>query len=137
MAYGSYYPQTYLPQYYGTQQMAQNASQMAQAAQQTPATGIIWVQGEAAAKAYPVAAGQSVQLMDSEESVFYIKSTDTSGMPQPLRVFDYTERNNAHNSRLTESKQSDDYVSRKEFEALRDEFRRELRGIKIEGEGEG
>lgn len=136
MAYGSYYPQTYLPQYYGTQQMAQNASQMAQAAQ-TPATGILWVQGEAAAKAYPVAAGQSVQLMDSEESVFYIKSTDTSGMPQPLRVFDYTERNNAHNSRLTESKQSNDYVSRKEFEALRDEFRRELRGIKIEGEGEG
>ena len=137
MAYGSYYPQTYLPQYYGTQQMAQNAPQVAQTAQQAPATGIIWVQGEAAAKAYPVAAGQSVQLMDSEESVFYIKSTDTSGMPQPLRVFDYTERNNAHNSRLTEPKQSDDYVSRKEFEALRDEFRREIKGIKIEGEGEG
>jgi len=30
--------------------------------------------------------------MDSESSVFYLKSTDMSGMPQPLRIFDYTER---------------------------------------------
>ena len=30
--------------------------------------------------------------MDSESSTFYIKSTDASGMPQPLRIFDYTER---------------------------------------------
>ena len=30
--------------------------------------------------------------MDSEASVFYLKSTDMSGMPQPLRIFDYTER---------------------------------------------
>jgi hypothetical protein len=44
------------------------------------------------AKAYPVTAGNSVLLMDSEESVFYIKTTDQSGMPQPLRVYDYKER---------------------------------------------
>ena len=30
--------------------------------------------------------------MDSESSTFYLKSTDMSGMPQPLRIFDYTER---------------------------------------------
>ena len=41
-------------------------------------SAIIWVQGEAGAKAYPVAAGNSVQLMDSERQVFYIKSTDNS-----------------------------------------------------------
>lgn len=33
-----------------------------------------------------------MMLMDSESSTFYIKSTDASGMPQPLRIFDYTER---------------------------------------------
>lgn len=33
---------------------------------------IIWVQGEAGAKAYPVAAGQSVLLMDSEDAVLYV-----------------------------------------------------------------
>lgn len=53
--------------------------------------GIIWVQGEAGAKAYPVAAGNSLLLMDSEKQVFYIKTTDASGMPQPLRRFVYHE----------------------------------------------
>ena len=62
----------------------------AQTAQATPS--IIWVQGEEGAKAYMVAAGNSVLLMDSENSAFYIKSTDASGMPLPLRVFDYKER---------------------------------------------
>ena len=49
-------------------------------------------QGEEGAKAYMVAAGNSVMLMDSDASVFYIKSADTSGIPQPLRIFDYAER---------------------------------------------
>ena len=54
--------------------------------------GIIWVQGEAGAKSWAVAPGKSVMLMDSENSVFYIKTTDNSGIPLPLRIFDYTER---------------------------------------------
>ena len=54
--------------------------------------GIVWVQGIEGAKAYPVASGSSVLLMDSEDNVFYIKTTDQSGMPSPLRIFDYTER---------------------------------------------
>lgn len=63
--------------------------------QTQPATndnGIIWVQGEAGAKSWAVAPGKSVMLMDSENSVFYIKTTDNSGIPLPLRIFDYTER---------------------------------------------
>ena len=52
----------------------------------------IWVQGEEGAKAYMVAPGSSVMLMDSENTVFYLKSSDQSGMPLPLRIFDYTER---------------------------------------------
>lgn len=31
--------------------------------------------------------------MDSESNTFYIKSADASGMPMPLRIFDYKERN--------------------------------------------
>ena len=54
--------------------------------------GIVWVQGEAGAKSYLVGAGQSVLLMDAEGSTFYIKSTDASGIPMPLRIFDYKER---------------------------------------------
>ena len=58
---------------------------------QQTSTDIIWVQGLAGAKAYPVAAGRSTLLMDSEDSIFYIKTTDASGMPQPLRAFKYEE----------------------------------------------
>lgn len=54
-------------------------------------TGPIWVQGEQAAKSYPVAPGATVLLMDSEQSRFYMKSVDQSGMPMPLRTFEFTE----------------------------------------------
>lgn len=136
MAYNTYFPQQYYPQFYGNQQVPQNAPQVAQAPQQTSSGNLIWVQGEAAAKAYPVVAGQSVFLMDSEESVFYIKATDQSGMPQPLRIFDYKERTTAQNSPVSASKTSNEYVSRKEFEAFRDDVRKEISGIRVE-EGEG
>ena len=96
MAYNNYmFPQGYypaiIPQYQQTvPQIQQNVPQQ-QAQPQN--NGIIWVQGEQAAKGYPVAPNQSVLLMDSEQSAFYIKSADNAGMPQPLRIFDYSERN--------------------------------------------
>ena len=87
MAYNNYFPATYQqPQYYPQFQQVQVPQPQPQD------NGINWVQGEAAARAYLTPAGKSVLLMDSESSVFYIKSTDMSGMPQPLRIFDYTER---------------------------------------------
>lgn len=93
-----------------------NLAQLRQPAQQTaPQSGVIWVQGEEAAKAYMVAAGNSVLLMDSEASTFYLKSTDQSGMPQPLRVFDYTERTQKQATALP---QTQEYVTRQEFDAL-------------------
>lgn len=74
--------------------------------------GLLWVQGEEAAKAYMVAAGNSVLLMDSEKHSFYIKSTDQSGMPMPLRIFDYTERS------AQPQKKTEEYATREELKAL-------------------
>ena len=54
--------------------------------------GFVWVQGEAGAKAYPVAAGNSVLLMDSENPVLYMKSTDQSGRPLPIEIYDLVKR---------------------------------------------
>lgn len=78
--------------------------------------GIIWVQGEEAAKAYMVAPGNSVLLMDSEGNTLYLKSTDAQGMPLPLRIFDYTERTGA--AQKAPVPHAEDYVTRAEFEAL-------------------
>ena len=124
-----YIPYGYQPGYYGQAmpdqlaQLRQNAYQqpmMGQATQPTQGTpSIIWVQGEEGAKAYMVAAGNSVLLMDSENSAFYIKSTDASGMPLPLRVFDYKERTTAAKTPPQTAQQAGgEFGTRAEFNAL-------------------
>lgn len=110
MAYNNYYPQFY-----------PNANPIVPPIPQpTAQNGITWVQGENAAKSYPVGAGQSVLLMDSENPVMYIKSTDQSGVPLPLRIFDYTERTEeAAQNRVPD-------ITREEFEELRAQVRKLL-----------
>ena len=81
MAYNYGFPATYQPMY----------PQPVQPAPQNQQTGLIWVQGEAAAKSYMVAPGNTVQLWDSEEKVIYLKSADASGMPS-MKILDYTIR---------------------------------------------
>lgn len=81
-------------------------------------TGIIWVQGEAAAKSHPVANGATVTLWDSEQPTIYIKHVDESGMPS-MRIVDYTERSQA--ARMPQNAmnvQMHEYVTRDEFAAL-------------------
>lgn len=76
--------------------------------------GILWVQGEAGAKSFAVAPGRSVMLMDSEQDRFYIKTADASGMPMPLRIFEYKEVTQTDIS----AQPTTDYVTREEFTAL-------------------
>jgi len=90
------------------------AQSLAQPQAQPQSSGINWVQGEAGAKSYALAPNQSILLMDSEKDVFYIKTTDSSGMPLPLRVFDFTERAAAKPEAAPAPVA--DYVTREEFE---------------------
>lgn len=53
---------------------------------------IIWVQGKAGAEAYPIAPGNKLMLMDSNEPIVYVKSADVTGKPMPLIVYDLVER---------------------------------------------
>ena len=85
--------------------------------------GLIWVQGIEAAKSYPVSAGQSVFLMDSESNAFFIKTADASGMPLPLRIFDYAERSAQNTPKTTQETRTEPqidlsaYVTRDELES--------------------
>ena len=84
-----------------------------------PQGGMNWVQGEEGAKAFLVAAGNSVLLLDSENPSFYIKSADQSGMPLPLRIFDYSERTQTVKTCAPAPQgQGVEYVPRAEFDAL-------------------
>ena len=71
---------------------AQPMGQMPPQAPSSETPPMIWVQGEAGAKAHIVAAGQTVVLWDSENPIIYIKSADANGMPS-MRIIDWTERN--------------------------------------------
>lgn len=121
-------PQNYL--YPQVPAQPQNVPTPAPASQ----SGIVWVQGEAGAKSYLVGAGQSVLLMDSESSSFYIKSTDASGMPLPLRVFDYTERVQTPKVASASGEINlDKFVTREEFDELKASLNK-LKEVKDDGE---
>jgi len=89
-----------------------------QAQQQGMNGNIVWVQGEAGARSIQPNPGQTVLLMDSEQQVFYIKTADSSGMPQPLRTFDYSEKTGITKNVTTAQvpEKQPDYVTREEFE---------------------
>ena len=65
--------------------------------------------------------------MDSESPVMYIKSVDQSGVPLPLRIFDYKERSQSTSNNA--QTQKTDYISRNEFDAFRNEMRAELKQV--------
>ena len=128
----AYYAPFYRPTYYDTVQqnpMGQFNQQFQQPV--TPPTtqpmaqqgnsGLIWVQGEAGAKSYLVAPGNTVMLMDSEGERFYLKSADASGMPMPLRIFEYKEctetPSQAFRTPVTaQNVNLDNFITREEFE---------------------
>lgn len=108
---GYQYPQTNYPQ--SNYQNAQNS-------------GVIWVQGEGAAKSYPVAPNTSLALWDAEANVIYIKSADMSGMPS-IKILDYTIRDNAPKSAeiqpVADFATKDDVIAlHKEIDALKAKF---------------
>ena len=106
--------------------MVQPVQQVPTPAQQTN-NGLVWVQGEAGAKSFLVAPGCTVMLMDSEGERFYLKSADASGMPLPLRVFEYKERTETAQQTAGGSVAAFDDLDNKFV--TRDEFERRMASI--------
>ena len=146
MAYGNYAP-FYRGGYFNPMQMPtmpnmadgqnqynpqyQTPAQPAPPPMQTPITpptqatnDIIWVQGEAGAKAYLVAPNNTVTLWDSESPTIYIKTADMSGVPS-MRILDFTERTvNAPKTPVEHvCKCGDKFVTVEAFNALQSEFK--------------
>lgn len=97
--------------------------------QTQPQNGLIWVQGEVAAKSYPVAPNNSVALWDSEANVIYIKTVDASGMPS-MKIADYTMRDNT----ATKAKKADsaEFATKDDISHIQSE----IDGLKAKIEGE-
>ena len=121
MPYPYYMP--YQNQYYTQMQSPVPQTQAPQNAQNS----LIWVQGEAGAKSYLTAPNTTVLLMDSEAQRFYLKSTDSSGMPLPLRIFEYAEKTPNSHSNAPQNPTVDysNFATKAEFDA----FKAEIEGI--------
>lgn len=131
MAYNGF-PATYQPMYYPQQYQPQIPQQPAQQQQ----NNIIWVSGEAGAKAYLVAPNTTVQLWDSEAQCIYLKSADASGMPS-MKILDYSIRsqtpaNGPVNGSAAQGISGQDYATKADVEALAGQIttlRAELDGL--------
>ena len=80
----------------------------------TPTTNINYVQGEAGAKAYPIANGYTMFLMDAEDQKFYIKQCDAMGMPS-MRKFRFEEEKDP-------VPEKNEYVTKADFEKFEDKI---------------
>lgn len=131
MAYNNGLPMGYNPMFpslnpYMPPQAPQMQQQM-MLQQSQEQTGPIWVQGEAGAKSYMVAAGKTVPLWDSEAQVIYMKSADPSGMPS-MKVLDYTIR---EGGQLPQKKEDGpEYATKNEVKTIKEDLKHEIDTIK-------
>ena len=116
MAYYNGFPASYQPVYPVQQAPVMQTPQAPQ-----NANGLIWVQGEQAAKSYLVAPNTTVQLWDSEEKVIYLKSADASGMPS-MKILDYTIRG----GESPQAAPTAEYATKDDLKALEEKIREEL-----------
>ena len=116
------YPQQYPQQY---QQPISTPQQQIQQQQPVQQGSLIWVSGEAGAKAYLVAPNTTVQLWDSGENVVYIKSADSSGMPS-MKILDYTIRDSG--SQRSDSQENENFATKKELRALEEKITKLIGG---------
>lgn len=79
-----------------------------------PQTGPNWVNGLDGVRSYPVANGSVVVLFDTNDSVFYFKEMDLSGMPH-IRTFKYEE---------VHDKSNPEYVTKEDFDKAIAELKR-------------
>ena len=100
--------------------------------------GIRWVQGEAGAKAYPLAPGESAFLMDSENPRGYLKSMDQTGVPS-MKYYAITEIPQEQASPKPEQIPAGEYATIDDLSKLRDELktvRKTLKALQASMEGD-
>ena len=112
------------PQYPAPAPASQNFNQYAGSGQQNngansqkPTLQVPWVNGDVGAKAYLIAPNSCVLLMDSDNPIFYIKTSDTSGKAT-IQAYKYEQIQAG-------SAQSPLYVTREEFEQFKSTFNKE------------
>ena len=104
-------------QYNTTALPSYQQQQQTQSAQQASNNSMVWVQGEAGAKAYSLPPNTTLPLWDSEAQVIYIKSVDASGKPT-MTILDYVDRN----APAENDESHTEYVTKEQLDTLNSQF---------------
>lgn len=78
----------------------------------------VWVQGRAGAQSAYVQAGKTGFFFDSERPVFYAKTVDANGIPQPLQEYTYEKSEPKADPSADMSK----YVTKDELKAILSQY---------------
>lgn len=89
---------------------------------------IVNVKGEEGAMNYPVAAGNTVLLMDFDSNQFWLKSTAQNGSQMPMRYFSFVENTPKVETHDTNSQ----FVTKKELDDLKAYLGNQFQGIKTQ-----
>lgn len=101
------------------QQLQQNYKQHQQQQQTQPQMNVFaYVNGIEGAKAYPVAPATTIILFDSDNAVFYKKTADINGKAT-LEAYEYK---NASTKKEEPKIDTDNFVTKKDFESLKKKF---------------
>lgn len=82
----------------------------------TSTSGLTWISGIEAAKAWYVTPNTTVALWDSEAQTIYLKSADASGMPS-MKILDYAIRGTEGRADSVSVPKAD-YLTREDLNAL-------------------
>ena len=99
-----YYPYQAAPNY------AIAPQYQVQQPQRLSTSGIIWVNSEQEAQAYPVAPNNAIALWESSGKVVYLKQADATGKPT-MRVYDLVERT----SEPVQPEGPPEYITKQEY----------------------
>lgn len=88
----------------------------------------VMVKGEDGARNYPVAAGNTVLLMDFDSNQFWLKSTAPNGVLQPLRNFSFIE----NTPKVEANQDTSSFVTKKELDDLRVYLDGQFQGIRTQ-----
>ena len=140
MAYNPYLQNPYLqPAYmqgYHPMLQQQPVIQQPQQTPQQPQSNVIWVNSETEARNYPVAAGNTVMLMDNDHPVAYKKASDLSGRALPLEVYDLVKRDQEPPKEENHQINLDEYLTRKEFDSYASAIDKRISEISISDDEE-
>ena len=92
---------------------------------------VAWVQGEVGAKAYPIAAGNTLFLFDSENNLFYLKTADKKSNIPTMSEYIYFKKGDINSvqqylnheqeqlkATTTNQVEQNNYVTKEEFNQL-------------------